>query len=127
MEDQKLLLEKLADQEKEIQELYRQQRDVRFLMKRLHVELGLRLHKRANPAKKSKRLVYGDDPQIKTALNAKEQSPSELLKFAHHRDAQNITTKRQVLKSYVKAIKWKIIARIFDILTKILKKGIALQ
>ncbi|HEY1646110.1 MAG TPA: hypothetical protein VGF75_07170 [Candidatus Saccharimonadales bacterium] len=127
MEDQKALLEKLTDQEKEIEILYRQQRDVRFLAKRLHVELGTRLHKRANPTKESKRLVYVDDPEIKSALNAKDQSSTELLKLAHHRDSQNITSKRQVLKSYAKAIKWKVAAWTFDILTKLLKKVIALQ
>ena|ERR1700722_4092106 len=124
MEEQRALIEKLADKEKEIQILYRQQRDVRFLIGRLHTEVGSRLHKRANPVKKSKRLIYVNDSQIKNALNAKEQPATELLKFIHNRDAKNIIPKRQTF-NYPKLIKWKAAEWTFDKATKVLKKGLS--
>jgi FkbM family methyltransferase len=116
------LSQKIGDQENQIAVLHMQQRNVRFLAKRLSEELQLRLNKRAKGNVKRVGLAYLHDESIKRKLEKPGTDRQELLGFIHERDRVNIRQKRASMSEKIKPALWAMIAWLFMAGTKVVKR-----
>lgn len=103
----------VADREQKIADLHGQQRDVRFLAKRLATEVQLRLHKRAKGVSNASQLYYGSDARIRHMVEQADESPEALLAFIQERDKANIARQRVAFKQTAKRWFWKFAAKSF--------------
>ena len=114
-----------TDQEQMILMLQKQQRDVRFLAKRLHHEIQSRLNKRAsgNRGKTTNSLIYAQNKSIQEKVQHPPDDKDELLSFIHDQDRHNIRRQRQSgLNKTAKSITWKATAKAFNMGTAVSKK-----
>lgn len=125
IEDQ--LRQKLAEKEREASFLYNQQRDVRFLAKRLNTEIQIRLNRRANSYKPRRSISYQSDDIIKKAANNKKMTVGDALKLAHKRDKQNLKVKNKVVSGYFKIWFWRLASKCYGLITKLAKKVVPLR
>ncbi len=108
-------LEKIiADKEAEIAQLHRQQRDVRFLAKRLAIETQTRLNKRAKGVYVTSHLTYQKDATVDTMLEGQPQSKEGFLAEIHKVDVRNIRKQQTTAKDRLKPIVWKVAAGTFN-------------
>ncbi len=124
-EREKIILNKISDQEQEIIFLQKQQRDVKFLVRRLNTEIQARLNRRANGFKQLRGLKYQNDPKLTSVLNGEKISKEEMLAFIHNRDNQNIKETKTLFRSYFKLFFWKLTSKVYGLMSKILKKMVA--
>lgn len=117
------LLSKAQSQEEEIAFLHRQQRDVRFLAKRLALELQLRFNKRASAPKRRAGLRYGEDPALVQQL-AQQENGDNLLHFIHERDKVNIKQWTSSTTEALRPIPWKVAAGTLNMSIAVAKKGV---
>lgn len=116
------LSEKIHNQEMDIAFLHRQQRDVRFLAKRLLQEVQQRLNRRAKGTVKQAGLKYTEDATIAKKVADHDGGKDELLMFIHQRDKKNIHQKGTSITQVFKPIPWKAAAWLFSISLAIGKK-----
>lgn len=119
---QQVLLDKIGDQEEQIAVLHRQQRDVRFLAKRLVEELQIRLNRRAKGTAAQAGLMYESDERIREAVGA-EMDKETMLQFIHERDKKNIGKQRRSLSGMYKTLMWRLSASILALTVVIMKKA----
>lgn len=112
------LLKKIHDQERHMEFLHRQQRDVRFLAKQLVIELKVRLNRRAN-AIVSRHLAYRQDENVKSLIS--NDSLSNTLAQVRELDVQNIRLQNISLSNRLKPLFWRIIASCFNFSIRISK------
>lgn len=115
------LKDKIRDQEQQIAFLHRQQRDVRFLARRLAQEMQLRLNKRAQGVQDASGLRYADDQAIQDKLKS-DAGKEELVAFIHQRDSKNIRSRRAAYSGQAKTALWKAAAGSFNTGLKVAKK-----
>lgn len=108
------LSEKIHNQELDIAFLHRQQRDVRFLAKRLLQEVQQRLNRRAKGTVKLAGLHYAADVTIVKKVADQDGDKDELLTFIHTRDKANIYHRSTSITQMFKPIPWKIAAWLFS-------------
>jgi FkbM family methyltransferase len=118
------LKEALADRETQIANLERQQRNVRFLAKRLFLEVQLRINKRANTMPSVTRLVYSDDPRLRGVLNQAKWSKQVLIKLVHECDQENIIQRRVAGRSVGAVAFWKLSAKALGLTIRVARKAI---
>lgn len=112
----------LQDKEQELSQYQRQQRDVRFLGKRLLGELQVRLHNRAHSVAQLDSHFYSQDDSIKEKLTDSTVSGDDLLAFIKARDTVNISRRKTILRDKAKPYFWKIVAKIFSLGMRVTKK-----
>lgn len=117
------LSEKVHDQEMDIAHLHRQQRDVRFLAKRLAQETQLRLNRRAKGAVKQAGLYYSGDTALAKKVAERDDDKEELIAFIHQRDQVNIHQRHVSLSQVFKPIPWKMAAWSFSFSLLAMKKA----
>lgn len=120
----KALSQKVQDQEENIALLHRQQRDVRFLAKRLAIEVQLRLNKRAKGNTQRSGLTYAHDESIQAKLAEPKQKSDSLISFIHERDSVNVQSHKQSVIAALKPIPWKVAAAVFSTMIIVAKKGV---
>jgi hypothetical protein len=113
--------QKIAIMEQEISLLHSQQRDVRFLAKRLNVEIQIRLNKRAKLYTSQRSLTYQPDPMIDQALNSGD-SAAEILGLVHKRDAENIKITNKLISSYFRVLFWRLSSKVYMVIIKVARK-----
>lgn len=111
-----------ADREQEIFLLQKQQRDVRFLGKRLYSEMQLRIANRSHESRSPEGHKYKSDSSISQALAQRGGSKDELLTFIHERDANNIHLDQQSMKARITPFFWRIVLKILSSSTSIIRK-----
>jgi len=119
------LKNKLKDQEQQLAFLHNQQRDVRFLAKRLVEELQHKLNNRADGTKGSRdSLIYDHNKAIKEKTKLTTENKEQLLSFIHEQDRQNIRRSqgRGKIKNSVRSWGWKIAAVTFRQGVAVLKR-----
>jgi hypothetical protein len=122
--NEKYLRNAVNDLEAQLDIARSQQRDVRFLAKRLAKELQLRINKRASSRKNSDTLTYSKSEDIKLKLKEHPDNKEELIKFIQDQDLKNIgkTRHKGKAKAYLKLALWKVVATIFNGCVVISKK-----
>ena len=118
------LSQKAQDQEDSIALLHRQQRDVRFLAKRLSAEIQLRLNKRAMGNTQRGGLTYISDESIRAKLSGPKRKASDLTSFIHERDRANVISQKRSVIDVLRPFPWRIAAAMFSLVTIIAKKGV---
>lgn len=113
---------KIQDQEQQIINLQKQQRDVRFLAKRLYAELQIRINKRAKRLKQPPGLIYTRDEQLTKILNTPPSSKEELEDFIKKRDQLNIRVGHGSTGNIFTLLFWKVIARLFNFMGIFIKR-----
>jgi hypothetical protein len=117
------LADKIRDQEEQIALLQRQQRDVRFLAKRLTEELQIRLSRRAKQSVKQSGLVYEKDKIIRQYMDEPfTNNKQKVLTFIHERDKHNIRYHQVTLRDRLGVVFWKVAAGVFIRVVLIMKK-----
>lgn len=101
------LNKKIQDLEQEVAFLHRQQRDVRFLAKRLTEELQLRLNKRAKAHRVRPGLIYQPTPALNEKMSSRPIKKQQLLDFIHEQDKQNVKRQNPTLTTGVRPLFWK--------------------
>lgn len=113
----------ITDKEQTIAGLHSQQRDVRFLAKRLVVELQVRLNRRAKGVKSDSHLRYRTDQKVRAMLEKGHDTPKkELLAFIKDRDKVNIFRQKTTANQKAKRLYWKLMAKSFTTLLIVSRK-----
>jgi FkbM family methyltransferase len=112
----------LTDREHQIAFLHRQQRDIRFLAKRLNTEIQIRLNKRAHLYVSQRSLTYQPDPVINEALDSDKNTATEILRLVHQRDSKNIKITSKFISSYFRVSLWWLIAKVYGLVIKVTRK-----
>jgi hypothetical protein len=119
-EDQ--LGQEIADMEQEISLLHSQQRDIRFLGKRLNAEIQIRLNNRAKLYTSQRSLIYQPDSMIDQALDSDKNNTSEILKLVHQRDGENIKITNTLISSYFRVMFWRLSSKSYSAIIKVARK-----
>lgn len=119
-QDSEVLSAKIRDQEEQIAFLHRQQRDVRFLTKRLFKEFQLRINRRARSIN-TRHLYYKKDESINELLS-RRYSSQEILEKIKPLDKQNIGLQKIDLLNGLEKLFWIPLAFLTNIFIKVLKK-----
>lgn len=110
----------LLNKEQEIAMLHRQQRDVRFLAKRLAAETQARLNNRAKGVAAGRHLRYKQDPAINLLLDSGDKN--EMLAAVHELDKRNIIRSKVTVKDRLKPVGWRVAAVTLNTGVKAAKK-----
>lgn len=115
------LRKELKDQEQQITFLYQQQRDIRFLAKRLGEEVQARLNNRAHGRVRRPGLTYTESKDLHAKLKAGGDRQS-LESFIHQADKKNIRQQRASAGTRANNYFWKIAATSFGVSLRVAKK-----
>jgi len=116
------LKQKMTEMEQEISSLHSQQRDIRFLAKRLNTEIQIRLNKRANLHVRQRSLTYQPDPVIDKAVDSSKNDASEVLRLVHQRDNKNIKITNKLMSSRFRVLFWRLISKFYGLIIKVARK-----
>jgi|GEM_PF-4077540 len=110
----------LINKEQEIAALHRQQRDVRFLAKRLAAETQTRLNKRAKGMVTMEHLRYRESTAVNELLQ--NTNKDDILATVHKLDTRNIKRSRITTAERLKPIGWRAAAGALNTSVRITKK-----
>lgn len=113
----------ISDRDQEIYTLQGQQRNVRFLAKRLAIELKTRLSDRAHQSRQKKRHIYVSDQAIAAVSRNAHASRKELLAAVHERDQDNVKLKKPAASGWATTIFWKLAYAALVLALKVAKKA----
>lgn len=116
------LLGIVSDRESQILLLQKQQRDVKFLAKRLFDEVQMRLNKRAMRTNHRRRHVYKEDKSIAHKIQTSVGEKHEALRFIHQQDRQNVILQKTSPLHFIKQLFWKLAAKLFLLIYLVVKK-----
>lgn len=115
------LTTQLTDKEQELDFLHREQRDIRFLTKRLIVESQTRIARRAKGVASSEHLRYKTDNRIKELLKGGD-SPEDMISKVHELDKKNVILRKARIRNKLKPILWSGVNRTLNLTVKAGKK-----